>query len=104
MGDGCVAKAVRPGHALPLEAIFQGADTLSLQAFLARRVITPEGIRLAAILVEGERIQAVVSPDQVPDGSYKIHDFGEAVLLPGLVDSRCPDDVFSTALITVREE
>jgi len=60
---------------------------LSLQAFVARRVITSEGIRPAAILVEGERIQAVVSPDQVPDGSYKIHDFGEAVLLPGLVDS-----------------
>jgi allantoinase len=59
---------------------------LSLQAFLARRVITPEGIRAAAILVEGERIQAVVSSDQVPDG-YRIHDFGEAAILPGLVDS-----------------
>jgi allantoinase len=59
---------------------------LSLQAFLARRVITPEGIRPAAILVEGERIQAVVSPDQVSD-RYKIHDFGEAAILPGLVDS-----------------
>jgi allantoinase len=67
--------------------IFQGADILSLQAFLARHVITPEGIRPAAILVEGERIKAVVSPDQVPDEGYKIHDFGEAVILPGLVDS-----------------
>jgi allantoinase len=60
---------------------------LSLQAFLARRVITPEGIRPAAILVEGERIQAIVAPDQVPAGGYKIHDFGEAAILPGLVDS-----------------
>jgi allantoinase len=60
---------------------------LSLQAFLARRVITPEGIRPAAILVSGERIQAVVSPDQVPAEGYKIHDFGEAAVLPGLVDS-----------------
>ncbi len=59
---------------------------MSLQAFLARRVITPEGIRAAALLVEGERIQAVVSSDQVPDG-YRIHDFGEAAILPGLVDS-----------------
>jgi allantoinase len=49
-------------------------------------VITPEGIRAAAILVEGERIQAVVSPDQISD-RYKIHDFGEAAILPGLVDS-----------------
>jgi allantoinase len=59
---------------------------LGLQAFLARRVITPEGIRPAAILVEGERIQSVVSPDQVSD-RYLVHDFGEAAILPGLVDS-----------------
>jgi allantoinase len=64
----------------------QGADVLNLQAFVARRVITPEGIRPAAILVQGEQIQAVVSPDQVSD-RYKIHDFGEAAILPGLVDS-----------------
>jgi len=60
---------------------------LSLQAFRARRVITPEGIRPAAILVEGERIRAVVSPDQVPAESCTVHDFGEAAILPGLVDS-----------------
>jgi allantoinase len=59
---------------------------LSLQAFRARQAITPEGIRPAAILVEGERIQAVVFPDQVPAG-YKILDFGNAAILPGLVDS-----------------
>jgi allantoinase len=50
-------------------------------------VVTPEGIRPAAILVEGERIHAIVSPDEVPSGGYKIHDFGEAAILPGLVDS-----------------
>jgi len=60
---------------------------LSLQAFLARRVITPKEIRPAAILVEGERIQAIVSIDQVPTYGYKIHDFGDAAILPGLVDS-----------------
>jgi allantoinase len=59
---------------------------LNLQALVARRVITSEGIRPAAILVEGEQIQAVVSPNQIPD-RYKIHDFGEAAILPGLVDS-----------------
>jgi allantoinase len=67
--------------------ISKGADTLSLEAFLARRVITPEGIRPAAILVEEEHIKAVVSPDQVPADRYNIHDFGEAAILPGLVDS-----------------
>jgi len=59
---------------------------LRLQAFLARQVVTPEGVRPSAILVEGERIEAVVSPDQVSD-RYEIHAFGDAAILPGLVDS-----------------
>ena len=60
---------------------------MNLQAFVARRVITPDGIRPAAVLVKGEQIQAIVSPDQVPAEDYKIHDFCEAAILPGLVDS-----------------
>jgi allantoinase len=60
---------------------------VSLQAFRARRVVTPDGLRPAAILVEGEHIQAVVYPDQVPADRYNIHDFGEAAILPGLIDS-----------------
>ncbi|HSY66916.1 MAG TPA: amidohydrolase family protein [Terriglobales bacterium] len=60
---------------------------MSLHAFRASRVVTPDEIRPAVILVEGERIQGVVSPDQVPAVGYKIHDFGEAAILPGLVDS-----------------
>ncbi len=59
---------------------------MTLQAYLSRRVVTPEGIRPAAILVEGEKIQAVVSPEQVPSWA-ETHDFGEAAILPGLVDS-----------------
>jgi allantoinase len=59
---------------------------LELQAFVARRVVTPEGIRPAAVLVDGERIQAVITPDQVSD-RYEIRDFGDAAMLPGLVDS-----------------
>jgi allantoinase len=60
---------------------------LSLQAFVSRRVTTPEGIRGAAILVEGERIRAVVSPDRIPADGYRIHDFGDVAILPGLIDS-----------------
>jgi allantoinase len=59
---------------------------LERQAFLSRRVVTPEGIRQAAILVEGEKINAIVSPDQVPK-NYDTRDFGDAAILPGLVDS-----------------
>ncbi len=59
---------------------------MELQAVLSRRVVTPEVVRPAAILVEGEKIQAVVAQDQVPK-NFDIHDFGDAVILPGLVDS-----------------
>ena len=59
---------------------------MTLQAYLSRRVVTPEGIRPAAILVEGEKIQAVVSPEQVPSWA-ETHDFGNAAILPGLVDT-----------------
>ncbi len=59
---------------------------MSSQAFISRRVVTGEGIQPAAILVEGERIRAVVPPEQVPT-DVKAHDFGEAAILPGLVDS-----------------
>jgi allantoinase len=59
---------------------------LSLQAFLSRRVVTPEEVRPAAILVEGERIRAVVARGEIPEG-YEIHDFGDVAILPGLVDS-----------------
>ena len=59
---------------------------MQLQAFISRRVVTPEGVRPAAILVEGEKIQAVVSPDQIPK-TFETFDFGDAAILPGLVDS-----------------
>ena len=59
---------------------------MNLRAFLSRRVVTPEGERPAALLVEGERIRDVVPPQQVP-ASAEIHDFGDAAILPGLVDS-----------------
>jgi allantoinase len=59
---------------------------LGLQAFLARRVVTPQGIRPGAVLVDGERIRSVVSPAEVPSDALT-EDFEDAVLLPGLVDS-----------------
>lgn len=59
---------------------------MSLRAFLSRRVVTPEGVRPAALLVEGDRIRDVVTPEQVP-AQAGIQDFGDAAILPGLVDS-----------------
>jgi allantoinase len=59
---------------------------MNLRAFFSRRVVTPEGIRPAALLVEGELIRDVVAPDRVPVQA-ETHDFGDAAILPGLVDS-----------------
>jgi len=59
---------------------------MSLKAFLSRRVVTPHGIREAAVLVQGGRILDVVTPDQLP-AQISVRNFGEGAILPGLVDS-----------------
>jgi allantoinase len=57
-----------------------------LRAYLSERVVTPQGIRPAAILAEGENIREIVSRENVPAGAI-CEDFGRLVLMPGLVDS-----------------
>jgi allantoinase len=59
---------------------------MSLRAFRSRRVVTPEGVKPAAILVEGEKIRNVVSDDEIPVDT-PVKDLGELAILPGLVDS-----------------
>src|SRR5437588_12725780 len=59
---------------------------MTLQAFISRQVVRPDGVRPAAILVEDERIQGVVEPEGTP-AHAKILDFGDVAILPGLVDS-----------------
>ena len=56
------------------------------QAFVSSRVVTPEGVRPAAVIVEQEHIQSLREPQDLPSAA-QIHDFGDLVLLPGLVDS-----------------
>jgi allantoinase len=56
------------------------------QAFRSTRVLTPEGLRPATLLVENERIAAVLGWDDAPSTAV-VHDFGDFVLMPGLVDS-----------------
>jgi allantoinase len=56
------------------------------QAFRSTRVLTPQGLRPATVLVDGERIADVRDWDHVP-AAATLHDFGEFALLPGLVDS-----------------
>ncbi|MFP3987109.1 allantoinase AllB [Streptomyces sp. E11-3] len=51
------------------------------------RVITPEGVRAASVAVAGGKIAAVLPYEaEVPPGA-RLEDFGDDVLLPGLVDT-----------------
>jgi len=57
-----------------------------LWAFRSTRVVTPEGLRPATILVTGGKIDRVVGWDEVPEDA-SLRDYGDYVLLPGLVDT-----------------
>ena len=48
--------------------------------------MTPEGVRPGAVLVEGERIRAIISSGEIPVEACR-EDVGDAALVPGLVDS-----------------
>jgi allantoinase len=59
---------------------------MTLQAFLSRQIVTSEGIRTGAVLVEGELIRGVVPVEQIPRDA-RIRNWGDVAILPGLVDS-----------------
>jgi allantoinase len=56
------------------------------QVFRSTRVLTAEGLVPAALVVEDEQIAEVGNWDPLPSG-VPLTDFGDAVLMPGLVDS-----------------
>ena len=57
-----------------------------LQVFRSRRVLAPGGLAAAAVVVRDGRIAAIHNWEDVP-ASAALHDFGNLVLLPGLVDT-----------------
>jgi allantoinase len=59
---------------------------LSAFALVGHRVLTEQGLRPAAVLVEGERVAAVTDPAAVPEGMPR-RDLGDLVLMAGLVDA-----------------
>ena len=56
------------------------------KALRSTRILTPEGIAPATVVLEQERIGAVQAWDDVPAGA-SLQDFGDLVVLPGLVDT-----------------
>jgi len=56
------------------------------KALRSTRVLTPQGIAPAAVIVDQERITAQCGWNEVP-ANVELIDFGDSVLLPGLVDS-----------------
>jgi allantoinase len=56
------------------------------QAFLSTRVVLPEGIGPATVLIADGRIESVAHGHGVPAG-YVVRDFGTDCILPGLVDA-----------------
>ncbi|KAA0921699.1 allantoinase AllB [Streptomyces apricus] len=51
------------------------------------RVITPEGTRAASVAVAAGKITAVLAHDATVPAGARLEDFGDDVLLPGLVDT-----------------
>ncbi|MGW9243795.1 amidohydrolase family protein, partial [[Kitasatospora] papulosa] len=51
------------------------------------RVVTPEGIRAAAVFVAGGEIEAVLPYDAVVPAGARLVDVGGDVVMPGLVDT-----------------
>jgi len=56
------------------------------QAFVSQRVVTPAGVRSAAVIVELGKITCLCDQGEIPPGC-SIVDCGKHVLLPGLVDA-----------------
>jgi allantoinase len=54
------------------------------ECWVSTRVVTPEGVRSAAVVVEDGVVVAVL--DATPAG-MRVHDWGDDALLPGLVDT-----------------
>ena len=56
------------------------------QAFVAERVVLPDGTRRAAVVVDRGVVTGICGADDVPR-AVEVVDFGNRVLMPGLVDS-----------------
>ncbi len=62
------------------------SSTQSSLILRSKHVVTPSGIFERAIWIQGEQILKVIPPEEIPQG-MPVEDYGELVIMPGLVDS-----------------
>jgi imidazolonepropionase-like amidohydrolase len=62
------------------------SDSLALTASRIIEGHSTKALRNSAVIVEGEKIQAIVARDEVP-GDMRIIDLGDATLMPGMIDA-----------------
>jgi allantoinase len=55
-------------------------------ALMSSRIVTPEGVRSGAIVINGEKIEAVIAAEDIP-AAIPVEDLGGLVISPGLIDS-----------------
>ncbi len=53
-------------------------------AILSNRIITPNGVKKAVVLIEQGKIAAITN--ELPQGNFPIEDIGDNVLMAGIVD------------------
>ena len=53
-------------------------------AIISNRMITPGGIKKAAVLIKDGKIIDVA--DKLPEGDFRVTDVGDSILMPGIVD------------------
>ena len=58
----------------------------SPRAIRSNRVVTPEGVIAATIIIRDRKIESVISPPQVP-AEIPCEDFGDLVISPGVIDA-----------------
>lgn len=74
-------------HGVLLPKCLSGESKLSMaQAFRSTRVVTPQGLKPATLVVDSEQIAELRDWNAVPE-DCALRDFGDLVLLPGLVDT-----------------
>lgn len=57
---------------------------MSDAAIKSNRVVTPQGIRKAVVLIKDGTIAAVLP--ELAEGNYPVTDAGDSVLMPGIID------------------